>query len=108
MQAAYRNNTLGLPSICPEENIDKITIGDLKQFLSSHYLPSRMVLTGVNVDHNRLMDLAQRYFVDPSTSWEGVEGKPIDQSISQYTSGEVKVCCGRAVEQVLMRRIVFR
>ena len=106
VQAAYRNNTLGLPNNCPEENINKITVSDVKQFLSSHYLPSRMVLTGVNVDHDHLVDLAQRYFVNPSTSWEGVKGKPIDQSISQYTSGEVKVCCRRAIKHVGMRGIL--
>ena len=49
------------------------------------------MLTGVNVDHDHLVELAQRHFVDPPTSWEGVEGKLIDQSISQYTSGEMKV-----------------
>ena len=91
MQAAYRNNTLGLPTNCPEENVDKITSKELKQFLSSHYIPRRMVLAGVNVDHDQLVELAQRNFVDPPTSWEEVEGKPVDQSISQYTSGEVKV-----------------
>ena len=60
IQAAYRNNTLGLPNNCPEENINKITVSDLKQFLSSHYLSSRMVLTGINVDHDHLVDLEPR------------------------------------------------
>ena len=90
-QSAYRDNTLGLPSICPEENIMKIDFKEIKQYLASLYQPSRMVLTGVNVDHESLVDLARKYFVDAPTSWEGVEPKPIDQSVAQYTSHDVKV-----------------
>lgn len=93
-QAAYKNNTLGLPSICPEENLQKITASELRQFLASHYVPSRMVLTGVNVDHQQLVELAREHFVDPHTSWEGVEPRAVDGSIAQYNSGEVKVSRG--------------
>lgn len=50
-----------------------------------------MVLTGVNVDHESFVDLARKYFVDVPTSWEGVEPKPVDQSVAQYTSYDVKV-----------------
>ena len=90
-QSAYRDNTLGLPCVCPEENITKIDTRELKQYLASLYQPSRMVLTGVNVDHDSFVDLAQKYFVDVPTSWEGVEPKPVDQSVAQYTSYDVKV-----------------
>ena len=93
-QAAYKDNTLGLPSICPEEHLQKITAPELQKFLASHYVPSRMVLTGVNVDHQQLVDLARDHFVDPRTSWEGVESREVDGSIAQYNSGEVKVSGG--------------
>lgn len=91
-QAAYRGNTLGLPGICPEENLDKITVKELKQFLAAYYSPSRMVLAAVNVDHDQLVDLTKQYFVNMDTSWNGVEHRGVDQSVSQYTPGEVKVC----------------
>ena len=91
-QAAYRDNTLGLPNLCPEENIPKITSSELRTFLASHYLPSRMVLTGVNVDHRQLLKLAGEHFVDPRTAWEGVAPRPVDQSIAQYNSFDTKVC----------------
>lgn len=65
---------------------------ELKQFLASHYVPSRIVLTGVNVNHDQLVELAEKYFVDSPTSWDGVEPRPVDSSISQYTAGQVKVC----------------
>ena len=90
-QSAYRDNTLGLPNICPEENLPKIGGSELRQYLASLYQPSRMVLTGVNVDHEAFVDLAQQHFVDAPTSWEGVESKPVDQSVAQYTAYDVKV-----------------
>lgn len=90
-QAAYRENTLGLPGICPEKNLSKVSIPELKEFLAAHYTPSRMVLTGVNVDHQQLLELAGEHFVEPKTSWQGVETRGVDHSISQYTSHDVKV-----------------
>ena len=90
-QASYRSNTLGLPNICPEENIDKITRDELLVYLSSHFDPSRMVLTGVNVDHGQLVELARQHFVGADTSWREVKGRSIDNSLSQYTSADVKV-----------------
>ena len=90
-QSAYRDNTLGFPCICPEENVGKIGVHELKQYLASLYRPSRMVLTGVNVDHDSFVELARQHFVDAPTSWEGVEPKPVDESVPQYTSHDVKV-----------------
>ena len=90
-QSAYRDNTLGLPCVCPEESISKMAVSEVKKYLSSLYRPSRMVLTGVNVDHDAFVELARKYFVDAPTSWEGVEPRPVDQSVAQYTSHDVKV-----------------
>ena len=64
----------------------------LKTFISSHFVPSRMVLVGVNTDHQQMVDLAQEHFVRPVTSWEGVDPLPVDVSIAQYTGGQKLVC----------------
>jgi processing peptidase subunit alpha len=90
-QAAYSNNTLGLPSLCPSDNISKITIEEVKRFVASHYVPSRMALVGVNVSHDPLVTLAEEHFVNPSTAWSDVDTSPVDGSISQYTGGLVQV-----------------
>ena len=90
-QASYPSNTLGLPNICPKENIDNINRGELLTYLSSHFDPSRMVLAGVNVDHGQFLELAKQYFVGADTSWKGVAKRQIDGSISQYSAADVKV-----------------
>ena len=59
-QTAYRDNTLGLPKICPPENVMKIDQSILFTYLKQHHIPSRMVLAGVGVNHDDLVEAAQR------------------------------------------------
>lgn len=89
-QASYRDNTLGLPNICPEENIGKISRQELLEFMASNFDPCRMVLTGVNVDHSQFVELAKSLFVGAGTSWEDVASRPVDMSVSQFTASDVK------------------
>lgn len=98
-QAAYRDNTLGLPKLCPEGNISKIDRNILFTYLSQHYTPKRMVVAGVGVEHQKLVEATQKYFVDLKSAWEmdpALANKSkqisIDNSIAQYTGGFVQVC----------------
>lgn len=57
-----------------------------------------MVVAGVGVEHPRLVEAVQKYFVDIKPLWETEHGLVInrrnltvDQSISQYTGGMVQV-----------------
>ncbi|XP_038046621.1 mitochondrial-processing peptidase subunit alpha-like [Patiria miniata] len=90
-RAAYRNNTLGLPKLCPVENISRIDYRTLQKYLHNYHTPKRMVLAGVGMDHNRLVDYAYEHFVGGAPAWENSEvvGKPVevDQSIAQYLGG---------------------
>ena len=58
-----------------------------------YYQPSRIVIAGVNVDHQHLVDLTKDHFVNKPPMWH-TEGKAVespDRSIAQYTGGIVKV-----------------
>lgn len=90
-QASYRENTLGLPSLCPEDNIHNIERDELLDYLASYYTPSRMVLAAVNVDHDHFVELAQRWFGTPYPAWSRRREDSVDHSLSQYTGGEVMV-----------------
>ncbi|XP_029049916.1 mitochondrial-processing peptidase subunit alpha [Osmia bicornis bicornis] len=91
--AAYRNNTLGLPRICPKENIDVIDRKILFEYLKHHYTPNRMVVAGCGVEHEDLVSAVQKYFVDEKPIWEEEQGtskstlNTVDASIAQYTGG---------------------
>lgn len=67
--AAYGNHTLGLPKMCLEENLDKINSSLMFNYLKHNHTPDRMVLAGVGVEHERLVELAQKYFVDKPPTW---------------------------------------
>lgn len=60
LQAAYRDNTLGLPKICTEKNVLVIDQSVLTTFMKNHYSPSRMVIAGVGVDHDELVAAATK------------------------------------------------
>lgn len=97
-QAGYRDNTLGLPKLCPKENLTNINRSILFTYLSHHFNPKRIVVAGVGVEHKRLVEAANKYFVEEKPIWEleknlVVTGKhmSVDESIAQYTGGIVQV-----------------
>ena len=61
--------------------------------LPPYFRPERMVVAGVGVDHDTLVEAAQRHFVDQRPVWETEEGGvaevQTDRSIAQYTGGIV-------------------
>jgi len=85
--AAYKNNTLGLAKICPEENIGRISRQTLYTYLSAYHRPERMVIAGIGVDHDQLVESVQRHFVDTAPSWRTDSRVVSDQSVAQYTGG---------------------
>ncbi|EGI65188.1 Mitochondrial-processing peptidase subunit alpha [Acromyrmex echinatior] len=98
--AAYKHNTLGLPKICPEKNIEKIDRKTLHTYLKHHYVPNRMVIAGVGIEHDDLIHAVTKYFVDQKSIWEEQpdlifpnNANTVDVSIAQYTGGYVLEEC---------------
>ncbi|GAB1602777.1 mitochondrial-processing peptidase subunit alpha-like [Argonauta hians] len=94
--AAFQNNTLGLPRICPSENVTIIDKQLLHTYLHNFHTPSRMVLAGVGMKHEALVSVAEEYFLNVTPSWDKDASliKPThgaDNSLAQYTGGLVKV-----------------
>lgn len=90
-QAAYRGNTVGLPRFCPAENVDKIDRKVLHKYLRSYYCPERMVLAGVGIEHEQLVECARRYLLGAKPVWGEGSAADVDLSVAQYTGGIVKV-----------------
>ncbi|KAM3966585.1 mitochondrial-processing peptidase subunit alpha [Aphomia sociella] len=95
--AAYKGNTLGLPKICPQENVNNINRGIILNYLKNHYTPDRMVVAAVGVEHGPFVQFVQKYFVDMKPTWHSEDSssfKPnVDKSIAQYTGGLVQEEC---------------
>ncbi|CAH2100050.1 unnamed protein product [Euphydryas editha] len=89
--AAYKGNTLGLPKICPKENVFQIDRNIIMNYLKNHYTPDRMVVAAVGVEHGPFVEYVQKYFVDMKPTWNTEDSdsfKPqTDKSIAQYTGG---------------------
>lgn len=69
---AFQETALGRTILGPTENIKSISRADLKEYINTHYKGHRMVLAGAGgVDHNELVNLAQKNFGNLSATYEG-------------------------------------
>ncbi|KAF3851344.1 hypothetical protein F7725_013116 [Dissostichus mawsoni] len=89
--AAYRGNTVGLPRFCPADTVDTIDKKVLHSYLSNYYCPERMVLAGVGIEHEQLVECARKYLLDAKPVWGASAGANVDLSVAQYTGGIVKM-----------------
>jgi predicted Zn-dependent peptidase len=62
-KALFPHHSLGFPIIGTESNLRRFQRDDLRQHVLQYYHPSQMVIAAAgNVDHDRLVELAARYF----------------------------------------------
>merc|ERR1711893_12417 len=86
---AYQGTALGRTILGPTENIKTINRQDLVQYISNHYKGPRMVLSGAGgVEHERLTDLAQKYFGNLDGQVQGEV--PLIQP-ARFTGSEIRV-----------------
>ncbi|KIW00024.1 uncharacterized protein PV09_08376 [Verruconis gallopava] len=62
--AAYRDNTLGHPLLCPKERLPYINRTVIDQYRRLLYKPERMVVAFAGVDHLTAVRLTEQYFGD--------------------------------------------
>jgi predicted Zn-dependent peptidase len=68
-EAAFPGQALGRPVLGNEESIRSIGVDDLNSWLGSHYGPSSLVLAAAGkLEHQQLVDLAERLFGDMTAS----------------------------------------
>ncbi|EIW67445.1 hypothetical protein TREMEDRAFT_40551 [Tremella mesenterica DSM 1558] len=65
---AFRDNTLGMPLLCPEEQLPALGEGEIRGFLNRWYRPERMVVAGVGMAHEELVDLVKLHFDGRTTN----------------------------------------
>ncbi|GMT02847.1 hypothetical protein PENTCL1PPCAC_25021 [Pristionchus entomophagus] len=88
-QAAFKHNTLGFSKFTKTEEAEGMKREDIIKFLRAHHTPARMTVSGVGVEHEELVGLSRRFFVESSEA--PPSGMPsVDASRAQYTGGEVR------------------
>ncbi|KAH8599726.1 peptidase M16 inactive domain-containing protein [Bisporella sp. PMI_857] len=66
--AAYKDNTLGNPLLCPKERLGQIDKSVIEAYRKVFYTPERMVIAFAGVEHREAVRLAEQYFGDIPTS----------------------------------------
>lgn len=93
---------MGLSRFCPADNIEKIDKKLLHKYLQSYYCPERMVLAGVGIEHEQLVQCARKYLLNAKPVWGGSTLANIDRSVAQYTGGIVKVSEAREADACIV------
>ena len=79
--AAYKDNTLGNPLLCPRDRLPYITRGLVQKYRDTFYRPERIVVAFAGVKHDEAVRLTQQYFGDMKRG----EGPLLSQSGSETT-----------------------
>ncbi|CAI6310831.1 unnamed protein product [Periconia digitata] len=66
--AAYKDNTLGNPLLCPKERLPHINRAVIEAYRKEFYKPERMVVAFAGVEHTEAVRLAEQYFGDMEKS----------------------------------------
>lgn len=66
--AAYKDNTLGHPLLCPRERLPYISKGLIEKYRSTFYKPERTVIAFAGIQHEEAVRLAEKYFGDMKKS----------------------------------------
>ncbi len=62
--AAYKDNTLGNPLLCPSERLEAINKGVVDSYRRIFFQPDRIVVAFAGVTHDEAVRLARQYFGD--------------------------------------------
>ncbi|KAJ9637839.1 Mitochondrial-processing peptidase subunit alpha [Coniosporium tulheliwenetii] len=93
--AAYKDNTLGNPLLCPKERLGEIDRTVVQAYRDAFYKPERMVVAFAGVEHEIAVKLTEQYFgsmqknLGPSLTSIGDEtilSQPASSSISPLPS----------------------
>lgn len=66
--AAYKENTLGNPLLCPSERLGEINKAVVQRYRDVFFNPDRMVVAFAGVPHAEAIKLTEQYFGDMQTS----------------------------------------
>ena len=66
--AAYKDNTLGHPLLCPQERLPFINRGVVEKYRKTFFHPERMVVALAGVSHEEALKLTEKYFGDMKKS----------------------------------------
>lgn len=95
LQTAFEGNTLGMPSALSEEQASKIGQQEIRSYLKDWFRPERMVITGLGMPHEELVDLVYENFQFADSTPSTVKSLP-----SSSTRSDAKLSQGKTYATV--------
>ena len=93
--AAFKDNTLGNPLLCPKERLSEIDTSVVESYRNTFFKPERMVVAFAGVKHEEALKLTERYFGDmqkqqgPSTSVEAATSHDLSWNAANSDSSSI-------------------
>ncbi len=85
--AAYKDNTLGNPLLCPQERLTQIDRNTIEAYRQAFYQPERIVVAFAGVQHEEAVKVAQQYFGDMRRSGRSISSQAgSETSIDSFSS----------------------
>lgn len=78
--AAYKDNTLGNPLLCPRERLPYIDRPLIEKYRSQFYRPERMVVAFAGTQHEEAVKLVEKYFGDMQNTQSSTQQQTTSQS----------------------------
>ncbi|KAF2863220.1 hypothetical protein K470DRAFT_211407 [Piedraia hortae CBS 480.64] len=90
--AAYKDNTLGNPLLCPQERLQYINRDTVEAYRKAFYRPERMVVAFAGIEHETAVRLSEQHFGDMKrTEQETQESKPSSSGLATSTPGRKNI-----------------
>ena len=81
--AAYKDNTLGNPLLCPQERLPLIKKHTIEKYRNAFFRPERLVVAFVGIKHEEALRLTESYFGDMRPQEEPIlTGTGLDTSFT--------------------------
>lgn len=81
--AAYRENTLGNPLVCPQERLPFINKQVIEKYRSTFFRPERIVVAFAGVNHEEALKITAKYFGDMTSEQRWLlSGTGLDSSFT--------------------------
>jgi mitochondrial-processing peptidase subunit alpha len=85
--AAYKDNTLGNPLLCPQERLGVINRDVIQAYRDAFYQPERMVVAFAGVPHEEAVRLAEKHFGDMKKTQPALSRTGSETSLDSLGSG---------------------
>ena len=87
--AAYKDNTLGHPLLCPRERLPDMTKDLIEKYRSTFYKPDRIVVAYAGIQHDEAVRLTEKYFGDMVNSNRSLTSDAVSEAPEASGSGSL-------------------